>query len=74
MSHRRTSVKAAEGSITRADWYRKACETILYDRKLSIIEDGNQIFLKSEADTSHLVDITNPKTKWFELWLKLKEV
>jgi hypothetical protein len=74
MSPRRRSVKAAEYSIKRADWYREECEKILFDKKFTVFEEGNRIFLKSETSTAHLLDVTNPKTKWFELWLKLEEM
>jgi hypothetical protein len=71
---RRSSVKKAEWSGTREEHYRKECEEMLFHRNLKLHTEGDHIYLKSENFQTFLTTILKPKTLWYEIWLKLREV
>jgi len=68
---KRVSQKAAEYSITRAEWYLKECEKIMYLKEIELQIDEQKVFIIKEKQKIFLLEITNPKTTWFEIWLKL---
>lgn len=69
----RQSVKFANWSKTREEWYKKECEEILYRTKSKIILDNDGVFTVTDNHKIFLVTIDNPKTKWLQIWLKLKD-
>ena len=73
MPHR-SSVKKAEWSGTREEWYRKECEKILFARKLQLHTEGDHIYLKSAKSQTLLATILKPKTMWYETWVRLKDL
>lgn len=74
MMKKRASLKDAEYSIKRAKEYQRMCEEILYNRKWEVAISGDKVYLKSNGENKFLVEISNPKTAWFEIWLKLKDI
>lgn len=69
----RQSVKFANWTKTREEWYKKECEEILYTTKSEINLDNDLVFTVNDNHKVFLLTIDNPKTKWFQIWLKLRE-
>ncbi|WP_428330551.1 hypothetical protein [Mucilaginibacter sp.] len=69
---KRHSVEKANWSSTREEWYQEECNKILFEKQSSITINDNAVYLESPNNTEHLLHITKPKTKWYEIWLKLK--
>jgi hypothetical protein len=69
----RQSIKFANWSKTREEWYKKECDEILYRIKSKIILENDLVFSVTNNQRNFLLTIDNPKTKWFQIWLKLKE-
>ena len=69
----RQSVKFANWSKTREEWYKKECDEILYRTKSEIILDNDTVFTLTDNHKIFFVTIDNPKTKWFQIWLKLRD-
>jgi hypothetical protein len=69
----RESVKYANWTKEREEWYFKECDEILYRTgfKLDIVE--LKVYLESDKKKIVLV-LDNPKSKWFQIWLKLRNL
>ncbi len=70
---KRSSLKKSEYSIDRAEWYREQCDEILYKKGIELQIDGQNVYTKANGEKIFLLEITNPKTIWFEIWLKLAD-
>jgi uncharacterized protein YueI len=70
---KRASQKSAEYSISRAEWYRQQCDEILYQKGIDLQMDEQRVYIKINEQKTLLLNITNPKTMWFEIWLKLTD-
>jgi hypothetical protein len=68
---KRASQKAAEYSINRAETYRKKCDEILYREGIELEIEEQLVYVKRSGQKTLLLEITNPKTMWFEIWRKL---
>lgn len=64
----------AEWSLTREDWYKSECNKMLFDKKMTLTIDENTVYLKSADKEELLLEITQPKKMWFEIWSRLKAV
>jgi hypothetical protein len=69
----RQSVKFANWTKTREEWYEKECDEILFRTKSKIVFDNDLVFTVTDVHKKFLLTIDNPKTKWFKIWLKLKD-
>jgi hypothetical protein len=70
---KRASLKAAEYSIDRAEWYKQQCDEILYQKRIELQIDEPKVYVKGKEQKTLLLEITNPKTMWFEIWRKLAD-
>ena len=68
----RQSVKYANWIKTREEWYKKKFEEILFRTKSELIINNEKVCLKNDTEESLLLNIDNPKSQWFQIWLKLK--
>ena len=68
----RQSVKFASYTKTREEWYKKECNEILYRTKSQIILESDLVYTVTNNHKIFLLTIDNPKTKWFQTWLKLR--
>ncbi len=39
---------------------------------MELVIDDNKVYLTSEKGRNLLLEITKPKTMWYEIWLQLK--
>ena len=69
----RQSVKFADYNKTRVEWYMKECDEILYRTKSQIIIEGDLVYAETINQKIFLLKIANPKSKWFQIWLKLRD-
>ena len=69
----RKSIKSANWTKTREDLYKKDCDEILFRTKAKIIIDDDEVFTVSDNKKIYLLTIDNPKTTWFQIWLKLRD-
>jgi hypothetical protein len=69
----RQSVKYANWTKTREDLYKKDCEEILFRTKSNVIIDNAKVFIVNKNQKNYLLTIDNPKTAWFQIWLKLRD-
>ncbi|MES1198059.1 MAG: hypothetical protein ABUL41_02160 [Chitinophagaceae bacterium] len=69
----RSSLYKAKWTHTREEWYKKECEEILFRAKSKLIIDDISVYLAVENEKKILLKINNPKSKWFQIWLKLKD-
>ena len=69
----RQSVKFANYTKTRKEWYNKECDEILYRTRSKIILENDLVFVVTKNHKILLLTIDNPKTKWFQIWLKLRD-
>ncbi len=69
----RQSVKSANWTKTREEWYKKECDEILYRTTSEIILDNDTVFTLTNNHKIFLMKIDNPKTQWFQIWLKLRD-
>ena len=69
----RQSVKFANYTKTRAERYKKECDEILYRTKSKLILEGDLIYSVTNTHKIFLLTIDNPKSKWFQIWLKLRD-
>ncbi|GAA4733450.1 hypothetical protein GCM10023229_09400 [Flavisolibacter ginsenosidimutans] len=69
----RQSVKFANWTKTREELYRKESNEILYRTKSEIIFENDFVFTVTNNHKTLLLTIDNPKTKWFQVWLKLRD-
>lgn len=69
----RQSVKFANWSKTKEAWYKQECDEILYRAKFEIILDNDLVFIVADNQKILLLTIVNQKTKWFQIWLKLRD-
>jgi hypothetical protein len=70
---KRASPKAAEYSIKRAEMYRQQCDEILYRDGIELQIEDRRVYVNRSGQKTLLLEITNPKTMWFEIWIKLKD-
>ena len=68
----RQSVKFANYTNTREEWYKKECDEILFRTKSKIIIDDTKVFMETGNQEKFLLTIDNPKTTWFQIWLQLR--
>lgn len=68
----RQSVKYANWTKAREEWYKKECEEVLYRTKSELNIDNEKVYLKKDGEKNLLLSIANRKSKWFQIWLKLK--
>ena len=68
---KRASIEAAKWSVKRSDLYKRECEEILYKSNCNLQIDGSNVYIQSNNQMKFLVQITNSKTMWFEVWVKL---
>lgn len=71
---KRNAVDSAEWSIERAESYRKMCDEILYRNDWLLIIEEQKVYVQTADEKILLAGITQPKTIWFETWLKLREL
>jgi hypothetical protein len=69
----RSSLDKAKWTHPREEWYKKKCEEILFRRKSKLLVDDERVHLVIDNEKELLLEITNPKSKWFQIWLKLKD-
>jgi len=69
----RQSVKSANWTKKREEWYKKECDKILYRTTSEIILDNDTVFTLTNNHKIFLMKIDNPKTQWFQIWLKLRD-
>lgn len=69
---RRASIDKAKLTQSREGWYKEECEKILFRAKSEILVEDERVYLIVKEKKEQLLEITSPKTKWFEIWLKLK--
>ena len=69
----RQSVKFANWTKTREEWYKGECNEILYRTKSKIIIEKGSVFKLTDNNKIHLLTIHNVKAAWFQIWLKLKD-
>ena len=69
---KRSTQSKAEWAKTREVLYRKDCEEILLKRNLEILFDDNIVYIKSREGKSFLMEVDQPKSMWYNIWLKLK--
>ena len=74
----RQSVKFANYTKTREEWYKREwykreCDEILYRTKSKIILEGDLIYSVTNNHKIFLLTTDNPKSKWFQTWLKLRD-
>ena len=69
----RQSVKFANWTKTKEEWYKKECDEILYRTKTEIILENDLVFTANNNHKIFLLTIDNPKIKWFQIWLKLRD-
>ena len=68
----RQSVKFANHTKTRAEWYMKECGEILYRTKSQIILEGELVYAENNYHKIFLLKIGNPKSKSFKFYLNLE--
>jgi hypothetical protein len=71
---KRSSVDKANWSLTREQWYQKECDKILFDNESNIRVNDSDVYLRSTDKEELFLQITKPKTTWYEIWLKLKNI
>jgi len=71
---KRSSVEKANWSSTRDEWYQEESNKILFDRQMNIKISDNNIYLQSSTKEEFFLQISKPKTMWYEIWLKLKNI
>lgn len=69
----RQSVKVANWSKKREEFYKIECDEILYRIKSEIILDDDNVYTLTDSQKKILVKIDDPKKEWFQIWLKLRE-
>ncbi|KAA9037250.1 hypothetical protein FW778_17640 [Ginsengibacter hankyongi] len=69
----RQSLKFANWTKTTEEWYQKESDKILYRKKSGIILDNDLVFTVIDNHKQFLLKIDNPKKKWFQIWLKLRD-
>ncbi|MGH2645558.1 MAG: hypothetical protein ACRDE2_16530 [Chitinophagaceae bacterium] len=69
----RQSIKFAKWTKAREEWYKKECDKILYRTKSKIIIDNDEVFILTNNQKTFLLTIDNPKSTWFQIWLKLRD-
>ena len=69
----RSSLGKAKWTHTREEWYKKECEEILFKTKSKLFIEDERVYLMSYTKKEFLLEIDNPKSKWFQIWLKLKD-
>jgi hypothetical protein len=69
----RQSVKFANYTKEREEWYKKECEEIIFSTKSQIIMEEDKVFIMLNDQKTQLLTIDNPKSIWFQIWLKLRE-
>ena len=69
---KRFSTYKAEWSNNREEDYYKKCDEILFRLRYELSFNGNEVYLKSEKQTELLLRVDKDKSKWYEIWLKLK--
>lgn len=70
----RASKWFAEKAKETEEWYRKEAEKIVFNNKLLLEEDGNDIYVTDEGKRQFLHTIEKKKKKWYEIWYKLKNI
>jgi len=70
----RSSIEAANYSARRETGYEDMCSQMLYRRQMKLEMEDAEVYLISDEHRRHVVTVTNPKTKWFEIYVKLKDV
>jgi hypothetical protein len=68
----RFSLRKANWSETREVSYKEYCDKILFDRHQKLVIDDNRVYLKSAEGERLLLEIIEPKSTWYEIWLQLK--
>ncbi len=69
----RQSVKFANYAKTREEWYKKQCDEILFRTKSQIFIDDTKVFMITNNQKIFLLTIDNPKSAWFQIWLKVRD-
>jgi hypothetical protein len=70
----RSSLNKAHWSETREKGYQEFCDQILFDKKLEIRINGDEVYLKSADEERLFMIISKPKSTWYEIWVQLKTV
>jgi hypothetical protein len=71
---KRASLKKADWSIKREEQYRKNCEDILYKNGKEIFIAGTEVYLVSQGIKTFFISIDKPRSMWYEVWLKLRDL
>ena len=58
----RQSVKFANYTKTREEWYKNECDEILFRTKSKIIIDDTEVFKVTNKQKNYVLTIDNPKT------------
>lgn len=69
----RQSIKFAKWTKRREEWYKNECDEILYRTKSKIVIDNDEVFILTNNQKAFLLIIDNPKSTWFQIWLKLRD-
>ncbi len=69
----RSSLAKAKWTDTREEDYQRECEEILFKKKSKVIIDNEDVYVVIDNQKDFLLKIKKQKSKWFEIWLKLKE-
>lgn len=69
---KRNSVKKANWSFKREEWYQKECNKYLFDKQMDLTMSDDAVYLKSADKEELLLHIAKPKSMWYEIWLRLK--
>jgi len=70
----RSSSRKAKWSETREQDYLEACNQILFERKAELFIDEPNVYLKTDCTKDFLLTIAKPKTMWYEIWYRLKDI
>lgn len=71
---KRASVSKANWSEIRESDYNEYCDQILFDKKLQLVINDNEVYIKSDNEEIFLLKISKPKSMWYEIWLQLKSI
>jgi hypothetical protein len=69
----RHSVIHANYTKTREEWYKKECDEILFRTRSYITIEGQEVMIITNSQKKYLLTIDNPKTSWFQIWLKVRD-
>ncbi|BCB04031.1 hypothetical protein KH172YL63_21640 [Bacillus sp. KH172YL63] len=69
---RRFSIKKAEWSVERENHYKQYCFNIVFNFGDKMKTNDRTVYIIKNEEEIELEKPLNPKTFWYETWLKLK--